>query len=221
MRVLNPIASAAVIGLVAAVSSTPAWAATVLSVNWGDSCSKNTCFGDDGKHSRTFSAAAFKGPVTIGQLLMQRGVLGSLDGQTFRISFSLNGEEVGTWGHYNMSGIGGDQLGFAGESFEWNPENGDLVLTLALVPPPKAGGGSGFYAAPQEFGADSDDVGLAPSGSSCFRDDGLGDVEPGPDMQRGFAAAAIVPEPASWAMMITGFGLAGAALRRRRAILVV
>ena len=29
------------------------------------------------------------------------------------------------------------------------------------------------------------------------------------------AAAAVVPEPASWALMILGFGLAGAALRRR------
>lgn len=28
---------------------------------------------------------------------------------------------------------------------------------------------------------------------------------------------AAVPEPASWAMLITGFGLAGSALRRRRA----
>ena len=28
------------------------------------------------------------------------------------------------------------------------------------------------------------------------------------------------PEPATWAMMITGFGLTGAAVRRRRAFLV-
>ena len=33
-------------------------------------------------------------------------------------------------------------------------------------------------------------------------------------------AAAGVPEPASWALMIGGFGLAGAALRRRRAVVV-
>ena len=31
-------------------------------------------------------------------------------------------------------------------------------------------------------------------------------------------AATAVPEPASWAMLITGFGLAGAALRRRRLV---
>ena len=32
------------------------------------------------------------------------------------------------------------------------------------------------------------------------------------------AAVAGVPEPASWALMISGFGMAGAALRRRRAM---
>lgn len=35
----------------------------------------------------------------------------------------------------------------------------------------------------------------------------------------GSVSFAYVPEPAAWALMITGFGLAGAALRRRRAIL--
>lgn len=31
-------------------------------------------------------------------------------------------------------------------------------------------------------------------------------------------ASGVVPEPASWAMLITGFGLVGATLRRRRAV---
>lgn len=35
------------------------------------------------------------------------------------------------------------------------------------------------------------------------------------DFVRGFDAPAAVPEPSSWALMIAGFGLAGAAVRRR------
>lgn len=34
------------------------------------------------------------------------------------------------------------------------------------------------------------------------------------------AVATFVPEPASWAMLIAGFGLTGAAMRRRRAVAV-
>ncbi len=33
-------------------------------------------------------------------------------------------------------------------------------------------------------------------------------------------SVALVPEPASWAMLIAGFGLTGAAMRRRRAVIV-
>ena len=123
-----------------------AQAATVLSVDWNASCGKATCFDDNGSYSQTFSSSAFSGPVNVSQFLMDRGILGSLDGKTFRISFQLNGEEIGTWGQFNMGGIGGDELLFGGDSFVWNPEDGDLVLLLAITPPPKegAGGGGGF-----------------------------------------------------------------------------
>jgi hypothetical protein len=38
--------------------------------------------------------------------------------------------------------------------------------------------------------------------------------------QYAFGAAAAVPEPATWAMMIGGFGLMGASMRRRRSVAV-
>jgi hypothetical protein len=37
-----------------------------------------------------------------------------------------------------------------------------------------------------------------------------------PYSQAGWSLSAAVPEPANWALMITGFGLVGSALRRRR-----
>ena len=61
-------------------------------------------------------------------------------------------------------------------------------------------------------------------------DVGFGDSHPGPNdvgaflgaqnaaLNFGLAPNAAVPEPAAWALMITGFGLAGASLRRRRTL---
>jgi PEP-CTERM motif len=193
---------------VAAVSlgASQAQAATVLNAGWTTDCGKSTCFDENGQYKQTYSGGAFSGPVSISQLLMDRGVLGTLDGKTFRLSFQLNGEEVGTWGQYNMGGIGGDQLWFGGEQFTWNPEDGDLVLVLQITPPPKPGAG-GF-------------------GGFALREDGDGESTPfdggeegGGGQPGGREPVAAVPEPSAWAMMIMGFGLAGALIRRRAVVL--
>jgi hypothetical protein len=190
-----------IIAAVAAAAG-PAGAATTLNVDWNSGCGKATCFNDKGVFTQTWSAKDAVGPVTIGGLLLDRTVLGNLDGQTFRISFSLNGEALGTWGRYNVAGLGGDRFGFSGGDVVWNPEDGDLVLTLELDPAPKTGGlsGGGF-----SFRADPPPQG-APS-------------EPQPPAfgETAFEAAA-VPEPGAWALMILGFGMAGAAMRGRRAL---
>jgi hypothetical protein len=190
----------AILAAMVATAATPAGAATVLNVGWNSGCGKSTCFNDNGVFTRTWSAKDTAGPVTIGSLLLDRSVLGNLDGQTFRISFSLNGETLGTWGRYNVAGFGGDQFGFSGGDVVWNPEDGDLVLTLELDPAPKAGGlsGGGF-----SFRADPPP-----------RDD-LSEPQPPAFSDAAFEAAA-VPEPGAWALMILGFGMAGAAMRGRR-----
>lgn len=200
----------------AALAATPAAAATVLDVNWNSGCGAANCFNDDGVYTKTWSAAGAHGPMTIGQFLLDHGILGDLDGKTFRISFSIGGEEVGTWGSYNMAGFGGDQFSFDGLDFEWNPEDGDLVLTLAIVPPPQAGaGGGGFRVSAPSEGGDGDQ--LPQGGPDILPDIGPGD-NGAPDP--GLGPTAAVPEPASWALMIAGFGLAGATLRQRRRLSV-
>ncbi|MBW8813041.1 MAG: PEP-CTERM sorting domain-containing protein [Caulobacterales bacterium] len=214
---ISAITAAAALASVAA----PASAASTLDVNWNSGCGKASCFNDKGVFTQTWSSADAHGPMTIGQFLLDRGVLGSLDGQTFSISFSIGGQDVGSWGKYNMGGIGGDELNFSGENFLWNPEDGDLVLTLSIIEPPKGGfgGGGGFFFAP--LGETQGDQG--PPGG----DPPPGDGDPGqggfggsdntsinlPESQTPVSAA---PEPVTWALMIGGFGLAGSALRRRR-----
>lgn len=186
-----------------------AQAATVLNVDWNTGCGKATCFNDDGSYKQTFSASDFSGPVNVSKFRMDRGVLGALDSKTFRISFQLNGEEIGTWGQFNMGGIGGDELWFGGESFVWNPEDGDLVLVLAITPPPKEGAGGGGFALQGESNPFTDGL---PDGDDLPEGDGQQtDVR---------LPSGAVPEPATWAMMIAGFGMAGAMMRRRRAVVL-
>lgn len=53
------------------------------------------------------------------------------------------------------------------------------------------------------------------SGTLSFASDSSGDCCFGPALDN--VSIAAVPEPATWAMMITGFGLVGGAMRRRNA----
>ena len=209
-KTISGLAAAAAMALCAA----PASAATVFSAGWEPGCGKATCFNDQGVYTHAWSAAGAAGPVTVGQLLLDRGILGRLDSNIFRLSFQVGGQEVGAWGSYMMGGIGGDVLSFSGESFVWNPQDGDLVLVLELTPRGRGGPGGGFSA----LGANRDDVG----GDNTFIPQDTPETQGGPtgggsSLDERLLTA--VPEPASWALMIGGFGLAGAGLRRRRAAL--
>jgi len=178
--------------------------AMTLVVDPDAGCGKASCFGEAGTYTRTWSAKDFTGPVNVASLLMGRGVLGALDGETFRISFSLNGEELGTWGRYNMAGIGGETLSFSGQELIWNPADGDLTLTLSLDPKPKPGQVAAFG------GFSSFDPGTTSS------DKGPPPGPPPTALRETAHDAAPVPEPSAWALMIVGFGSAGATLRLQR-----
>ncbi|PZQ56448.1 MAG: hypothetical protein DI570_20780 [Phenylobacterium zucineum] len=110
-----------------------------------------------------------------------------------------------------MGGIAGDELSFQGVNFTWNPEDGDLELVLELIPPPKAGGpgAARFAAIPNEDDSNP--------GTGGPKTEGGGSQQEGRDPLPGQQVGG-VPEPSTWALMIGGFGLAGAAFRRQRAV---
>jgi hypothetical protein len=64
-------------------------------------------------------------------------------------------------------------------------------------------------------------TGVATSGSIRVRIEAVHTFQAGPGVDNVvLTGATVVPEPSTWALMIAGFGLAGAALRRRAALTV-
>ncbi len=179
------------------ISAAPAQGATILQAARTDGCGKSTCFNEKGVFTQTWSAKDAAGPMTVGQLMLDRGVLGDLDGKTFRLSFQLNGQELGSWGKFTMGGIAGDELLFNGQAFTWNPEDGELTLVLEIYEPKPGVGGFSALSAPGDE---------RPGANPPLEQNDLPDLG---------ASPGVVPEPATWALMIGGFGMAGAALRRR------
>ena len=201
MRRVTTAVSAIAMATALSVWVAPAQGATILQAGRNEGCGKSTCFNDKGVFTQTWSANNAGGPMTVGQLILDRGVLGDLDGKTFRLSFQLNGQELGSWGNFTMGGIAGDELLFNGQAFTWNPEDGELTLVLEIYKPKTGVGGFSALSAPGQE---------TPGNIVIPGEDELPDLGANP---------ALVPEPTTWALMIGGFGMAGAALRRRVRVL--
>ena len=220
--------------LALAAGGGPAAAVTTLSAGWGAGCGHGTCFNDQGTYSVVFSKGSFSGPVDLSRFFLDRSVLGTMGSQFFAMSFTLNGKTIGSWGNWNMSAVAGDTLSLWGSDLVWDPADGDLVLVLELVTPDGQklgnrwfdgwyeGDGPPWARGRAEIGEDGSGPPGPPNppfppGNPPPPSDGPGDTPPPPgNPPPPTFGPAGVPEPSAWLLMIAGFGLAGAALRRRR-----
>ena len=127
------------------------------------------------------------------------------------VDLAINGVEDVTWtfagpvrriGFAISTGLGrrSSEIDHLGASFTLQTDNGDMG-TLNLIDP-----GPGYAAW------------VVVSSSTAFSKlsftENTRDIS---DQYWGNVVAAIVPEPQTWALMIAGFGVAGAAMRRRKA----
>ncbi|WP_430419849.1 PEPxxWA-CTERM sorting domain-containing protein [Phenylobacterium sp.] len=190
-------------------------AATFLTVGASSLCGPGGCFaGDKKSYTQTFSASQRAGSFDVSRIQVDKSVTaGAMTHNAVKVTFILaDGTEV-SWGKFSLEALGGDVVTLGGQPVAWNAAAGDLTVRLDLVVPekPGAGGGGGFG-----FGG-----GWAAGGGAADVDAGGGFtdvVQGGPLIKPSInqPSVAAIPEPGAWALMIVGFGAAGAMLRRRK-----
>lgn len=223
------LATAAVIGLAAPSAK----AAMFLQAGPNALCAEGGCFGTANSFRQTWSASNQTGATSISSFMLDRSLLGDNQDKLFKVSFRLaDGTKVGDWGSFMIAGLGGDSVRLSGQAFDWNAAMGDLIVQFDLVVPEKGGGGGGFFAGGGGGGGGSAFAGGGFGSSMTVAADAppfaaseimpMNDVLMGaPHGGRGgvgFDPAISAPEPASWALMILGFGVAGGMLRSRRTL---
>ncbi len=218
---------------VLALAAPSARAASFLQAGPNALCAEGGCFGTGNSFRQVWSATDRSGATSISSFMLDRSILGANQDMLFKVSFRLaDGTKVGDWGSFMIAGLGGQTVRLAGKAFDWDASMGDLILQLDLVVPEKGGGG-GFFAGGGGgsgggalasvgggFGASSMGVAAETRAFSASEVMPMNDVLMGaPHGGRGgigFDPAISAPEPASWALMLVGFGAAGGMLRARR-----
>ncbi len=174
---------------------------------------------------QVYSAAQFSGPILITGIELEYGVGDASQTYVFSLSTSIN--PVGALSPNFKANIGADvqifysgallapgafnKANFIGTPFAYDPANGDLLLdishpTISL-----------FFSQATYIGdytpvlqSVARNFSFAASGPGFVLDQNVG-------LLTVFNANGAVPEPASWAMLIAGFGMIGAMQRRRPA----
>lgn len=207
----------------AALVLAPLASASALTIGTptGGNCFPFGC-GAGSRYQQVWDSAAFGGPLTITNIGFKLSAgSGPLNGGSYVISLSTTSTAVNSIDDNAFNdNVGGDDtvifsgtlasqfdgtwLVFDGFSFNYDYDDGNLLMDVKVT---GANGGSYFFEAmndtatqfsrAHDFGSAFDNWGLVATFNGDF---------------------GVVPEPATWAMLISGFGMVGFAMRRRRAI---
>jgi hypothetical protein len=137
-----------------------------------------------------------------------------INGTGLRQSYSLHGDQTS-----GFAGIGNNNLGLQFVTVDVIfGRNNSTLLVASDEAQALANGASTFSEFAADFGNTLSWQGITglTVGGVAVTDYSAVSADTGFNFRQGLAAPA-VPEPASWALMIAGFGLTGAALRRRAA----
>lgn len=221
---LTGIAVAACAAFIGLQSSAVAATMLTMPTSAAAGCQVSGCLSDYGLLSRTFNAGNFSGPTRIGSFSFDRSMLGTAS--AFRLTFwTADGVQIGDFGSFDVSVLGGERLTLTGREFGYDPSQGNLIMRLQSSQPIFGAGGGGFSFGGGGFGGGSWSGGGGGGGSSAAA---LGISQaanlpaafaPGPNAVDA-AVALVAPEPTAWATMVLGFGVSGLWLRRRRTALV-
>jgi hypothetical protein len=210
---------AAAVAFCAAAAVSPAQALVIGTADTSNSYP----FGSSGGgyyYQQVYSAASFAAPTSINQISFYNSLSPSTAtplADTFTFYLSTTSAAVATFdtSTFAFPDASFTQV-FSGKAmlvngrldfdlstaFNYNPAQGNLVLTIKDFD--LGSGGNLFLDTDKNVGVTNMRMSAYPYDLNQGLVTGFNDK------------AAAVPEPATWAMMIGGFGLAGAALRRRR-----
>ncbi len=214
------------LALAAAITAAPLLAApVVVGSNDNANCypfncnDSGTSVGQSIHYMQIYSATAFSGPLTFNTISFfaytGAGAPSVLNGN-YSVSFSTTTGSIGdaypigplsNTALFFSGALGGSAAsGFTllGSAYSYNPADGNLVLDIVVSDQDLVtnGDGNGY------FQADYTGVVTTRAYDNGFQASGGGGLVT--------AFGSTVPEPASWALMIAGFGMTGAAVRRRR-----
>jgi hypothetical protein len=208
-----------------AVAAVACAGAAHASTTVGDSSEVNcypfSCFAGDGGvlYQQLYDASAFPGAIDVGSVTFFRADDGLMDSASYDIAFYLSdrpldgmsetpGDNLGfllaDWGNFSLSGLMPAELTFDGVDFTYDPADGNLLMQVTVTAVGATVGYDSFFQADSSISVTQR---LYDNAGGVEANDALGLVTRFNDA---------VPEPASWALMILGFGGVGSVIRRRR-----